>query len=61
MGFFMYICLCAAVTDQEIVEAVKSNKTVEDVMDELGAGSACCLCVPDITKIVIEHLDSNDK
>ena len=41
----MYVCLCAAVTDQQIEQAVRRGAhTVEALGTELGVGTVCGCC-----------------
>lgn len=43
----MYVCLCNAVTDTAIVEAIHAGATtVEAIADTLGAGTGCGTCLP---------------
>lgn len=42
----MYVCVCNAVTERQIEEAVENGaKTVKDLNAELGVGSDCGSCV----------------
>lgn len=41
----MYVCLCRAVTDREILEAVDAgNHSVDSVGESTGAGTCCGGC-----------------
>ena len=41
----MYICLCNAITDRQIVQAVKEGaRSSEDLAQELGVGLCCGRC-----------------
>lgn len=41
----MYICLCNAITDGQIVEAAKDGaRSSEDLAQELGVGLCCGRC-----------------
>ena len=41
----MYVCLCKAVTDQEILDAVDAGAdSAEELSDRLGVGTGCGLC-----------------
>ncbi len=57
----MYVCVCAAVTKTELIAAIESNNSLEDVLDDLGAGSACCTCLPEIKDIYNATIDTVDK
>lgn len=42
----MYVCVCNAVTERQIHQAVKKGaKTVKHLKDELGVGAECGKCV----------------
>jgi bacterioferritin-associated ferredoxin len=52
----MYVCICNAVTDKQIREAVKSG--AEDLWDlrrELGVASGCGSCKEMASEILREH------
>ena len=41
----MYICLCNAITDRQIVQAAKEGaRSPEDLASELGVGLSCGRC-----------------
>jgi bacterioferritin-associated ferredoxin len=41
----MYVCVCNAVTDREIVERVRAgSRTIESIRYELGVGACCGQC-----------------
>lgn len=53
----MYICLCRAVTDDEIVDSVKSgNNCIEALQSELGVSTQCGKCLCDVKNILQETL-----
>jgi bacterioferritin-associated ferredoxin len=42
----MYVCVCHAVTDRQIVEAAQNGATsVKDLKRDFGLSTACGLCV----------------
>ena len=42
----MYVCVCNAVTERQIVKAVEAGcQTMKDLRDELGVGVCCGRCV----------------
>lgn len=50
------VCNCMDITKGEIVDAIKKNnlKTVDEVGDELEAGTVCGSCQDDIEEILKE-------
>jgi len=41
----MYVCICAAVTDDEVRASIRDGaRTVDDVGDACGAGTGCGTC-----------------
>lgn len=51
---FMYICLCYAVTDKQIKQAVTENGvgTLRQLRSQLGVGSQCGKCVQATQNII---------
>jgi len=42
----MYVCICNAVTDSQIIEAKQSGMTtMQEITDHLGVGNCCGRCV----------------
>lgn len=42
----MYVCVCKAVTERQVHQAVKEGaKTVKDLKETLGVGTECARCV----------------
>ncbi len=42
----MYVCICNAVTDSQILEAKESGiSTIEEISKHLGVGNCCGRCV----------------
>jgi bacterioferritin-associated ferredoxin len=49
----MYVCICAAVTEREVLEAIDQGAaTVEEVSFCTGAGQHCGTCTRALTSIV---------
>ncbi len=57
----MYVCICAAVTKTELLAAFENNETLENALDDLGAGTACCSCLQEIKDIYDATIDNTDK
>ncbi len=53
----MYVCLCKAVTDKEVIEAVDAGAdTLEALGEQLGVGTGCGCCRDFTTELVDERL-----
>ena len=53
----MYVCLCKAVTDKEIREAVDNGAVhVEHLADHCGLGTGCGRCQETAQQLINEHL-----
>ena len=51
------ICYCYGITREDIVEAIRNGaKTLEDIQNATGAGTACGLCNGAIEHILEEEL-----
>ncbi len=51
----MYVCICNAVTESQIVEAVKTGaRTLEDLRQELGVSAQCGACA-DFARETLAH------
>ena len=49
----MYICICNAVTEREIVGAADLGcRTIEDLRRDLGVGNCCGKCVPEARNVL---------
>lgn len=47
------VCYCLDLKESDIVEAINNGaKTLEEVQDVTGAGSACGSCIGDIEEII---------
>lgn len=52
----MYVCLCHAVTDSAIKEALnKGANSVEDLKNELNVSTRCGCCRNEVDNMVKEH------
>lgn len=53
----MYVCLCKAVTDQQVRDAVDAGAcSAEEVSDQLGVGTGCGCCQEMTVELVSERL-----
>lgn len=53
----MYVCLCKAVTDQQVREAVDAGAhSLEEVSDQLEVGTGCGCCRDMTVELVNERL-----
>lgn len=51
----MYVCLCKAITDKEVIEAIDAGaNSTEALGDQLGVGT-CCGCCRDFTSELIDQ------
>lgn len=50
----MYVCICNAVTQNDIRQAVENGADYRDVRDQLGVGTDCGCCGQCAKKIVRE-------
>ncbi|QYJ90559.1 MULTISPECIES: bacterioferritin-associated ferredoxin [Shewanella] len=54
----MYVCLCHAITDKQIKEAVdQGDMSLADVKRRLGVGNQCGKCSKMATEIIQARLD----
>jgi bacterioferritin-associated ferredoxin len=52
----MYICICNAITDKQILKAQKnSHDSIDDIIQTLGVGSCCGRCVEKAEDLLIEN------
>lgn len=57
----MYVCVCNAVTERQIHQAVKQGaKTVKHLKDSLGVGTECGKCVSCAKACLTMARDSQD-
>lgn len=57
----MYICICNAVTDREIRQAVALGaQSIEDLRDGLGVASRCGKCMSCAHQLLVETLPALD-
>ena len=53
----MFICICKAVTDEEIRKCItRGAKTVEDVQEKTKAGTQCGGCIEEVQEVLNEKL-----
>ena len=51
----MYICICNAVTDSEIIQAHQSGKkTFKQISQHLGVGQCCGRCVNNAKQVIAD-------
>lgn len=51
----MYICICNAITDRDIVKAAEQGaRSTEDLAHELGVGLGCGRCTSCAKSILVE-------
>lgn len=43
----MYICLCHGITEQDLEQAAQRSKRTEDILNTLGLGKSCGICLTD--------------
>jgi len=49
----MFVCLCKAVSDRQVVEIIKNGaSTVKQVAESCGAGSGCGACNREIQDMI---------
>jgi len=49
----MYVCVCRAVSDSKIRQAVEQGAcTLRALKDQLGVGSVCGRCVPEARELI---------
>jgi len=50
----MYVCLCSAVTVDDIIRYIKDNPkaSLSDIMDALGVSINCGKCLPMVEKLI---------
>ncbi|PCI71126.1 MAG: (2Fe-2S)-binding protein [Gammaproteobacteria bacterium] len=52
----MYICICNAITDKQILKAqAKGCESIDDIMQELGVGDSCGKCIVKAENLLIEN------
>lgn len=52
----MYVCLCKAITDQQVQQAVEQGYSYAQIRKELGLATDCGYCGQNAKKVVNEHL-----
>ena len=52
----MYICICNAITDKQILNAQQSGcYSIDDIIQELGVGNCCGRCLDKAEDLLIEN------
>ena len=52
----MYICICNAITDKQILKAqAKGCESIDDIMQELGVGDSCGKCIVKAENLLIQN------
>lgn len=58
----MYICVCNAVTEEELLEIIKEHKfTNMDSLQEFGIADNCNRCYLDTQEKLIEYINERSK
>lgn len=53
------ICYCLNVNEDEIKQAIEDgSKSVDDIKEATGAGTACGACIKRIEKILVENKEN---
>ncbi len=53
----MYVCLCKAITDQDVLEAIDAGaQSAEELSDQLGVGTGCGCCQEMTVELVNQRL-----
>ncbi|BBX21239.1 (2Fe-2S)-binding protein [Mycolicibacter terrae] len=56
----MYVCLCAGVTSQQVIDAVKDGaSTTRQVGERTGAGTVCGRCKSNIRALIAATLQQS--
>ncbi len=56
----MYICICNAITDSQIIEAAQNGDTLRQITRKLGVGNCCGQCVV-TAKELLDDIDQVKK
>ncbi len=52
----MYICICNAITDKQILKAQRGGcHSIDDLIQELGVGNCCGRCINKAEDLLIEN------
>ena len=52
----MYICICNAITDKQILQAQQNGcNSIDDITQELGVGNCCGRCIDKATNLLMEN------
>jgi bacterioferritin-associated ferredoxin len=50
----MYVCICNAVTDSQIIEAAQDGNSLKQITRKLGVGTCCGQCIPTAREVLSE-------
>lgn len=57
-----YVCLCAAVSETEIIEYIRDGYgTLEQIGQVCDAGTGCGTCIPDIEDLLEEYSEGSNE
>ena len=52
----MYVCICNAITDSQIIEAQQAGMTtMQQITEHLGVGNCCGRCVETAEEVLAEN------
>ena len=55
----MYVCLCADVTEDEVIAAIRDGHTTEDQLrDAINVSTGCATCLGYVRKLLKQELTS---
>lgn len=58
----MYVCICNAITDSEILEAQQNGyTTLKQISQQLGVGNCCGRCVETAKEVLNQGADAVQK
>ncbi|MCW8876880.1 MAG: (2Fe-2S)-binding protein [Kangiellaceae bacterium] len=54
--FVVYVCICNAVTDSQIIEAQQAGlSTMKEITEHLGVGNCCGRCVETAEEVLAQN------
>ena len=52
----MYVCICNAITDKQIINAKnQGHTTIKSINRHLGVGNCCGRCIPAAKEVLANH------
>lgn len=51
----MYVCLCAGVTDTEIIDCAKDGCSLEELKAKLNASQCCGCCSDEVDRLYLAN------